>query len=352
MTMDGAVIPAKAVVFATCAMVSVLTAAAAQAAAPAYKAPRNGFGQPDLGGTWTNTTMTPMERPAAFGTRSAMTPQEVASVEAARAKLLANGAQPTAPGATVQDVNKTCDLPGVPATTDCAYNVSWFDSGERVMRVNGEPRASLITFPADGRIPYKAGRARPRVDRSLADNPEDRNLSERCLVSRNVTFGALLSPALYNNTYLIQQSGDTVAVVFEMSHDLRYIRLNAQHGTAPRWFGDSVGRWDGDTLVVDTINFHPEQLAGNSPELHVVERFTRVGKDRLLYQFRIEDPVAYAAPWGGEYEFYPSGPLYEFACHEGNHGLSGILAGARSDEKVGKGPSLAAAGPPGSEDAE
>ena len=135
---------------------------------------------------------------------------------------------------------------------------------------------------------------------------------------------------------------DGAAVVYEINecrraYPSRYIRLNAQHGTNPRWCGDSVGRWEGDTLVVDTVNFHPEQFSNNSDRLHMVERFTRVAPDRLLYQFRIEDPGGYSEPWGGEYEFHASSaPQYEYACHEGNHGLQGILAGARADEAAGK----------------
>ncbi len=154
-------------------------AAHAQSTAPAstYKAPRNAFGQPDLGGTWSNTTLTPLQRPASYGDRLVMTPQEVAATESTRSKLLKAGAQPTNPNATVADVNKTCDLPGFPATADCAYNVGWTDAGERIMRVNGEPRASLITFPADGRIPIKPGKERPSaMGEGKADNPEDRIL--------------------------------------------------------------------------------------------------------------------------------------------------------------------------------
>jgi len=329
----------RIVCLAACALApAVLASVPAQAAGQVYKAPRNGFNQPDLGGTWSNTSITPLERPAAFGTRKTLTPEEVATAEGTRAKLLADGAKPTDPNATTEEVNQKCDLPGFPATADCAYNVGWTDAGEHVMRVHGEPRTSLVTFPDNGRIPYLPGKA-PRFafGEGKADNPEDRILPERCLVSQNVWVGALMAPTLYNNTYVLQQSRDTVAIIIEMAHDARIIRLNAQHGPTPRWFGDSVGHWEGDTLVVDTINFHPEQLSNNSDKLHMVERFTRVGPDRLLYQFRVEDPGAYKEPWGGEYEFRASAqPQYEYACHEGNHGLQGILAGARADEKAGK----------------
>jgi hypothetical protein len=167
------------------------------------------------------------------------------------------------------------------------------------------------------------------------DNPEERSLPERCLESQNFREGALMTPTLYNNNYQIVQGPDTVAIVVEMSHDARIIRLNAQHRTdgVRDWFGDSIGRYEGGALVVETTNFHPLQLRANSDKLKLTERFTRVGKDRILYRFTVEDPETYSQPWGGEYEFTPSpGPLFEYACHEGNRGLEGILAGARWEE--------------------
>jgi hypothetical protein len=303
-----------------------------------YKVPHNAFGQPDLDGTWSNTTLTRMERDPKLGTRQAYTPEEVYAIEHGRALLLAKGAKPTDPNATTQEVNKTCDLPGFPATADCAYNVGWTDAGNHVMRVNGEARSSFITFPADGRIPWKEGHGRrgSAFGSGTADNPEDRSLPERCLVSQNITTGAIMNPTLYNNTYVFQQSPTAVAIVVEMAHDVRMVRLNAKHIPAPRWFGDSIGHYEGDTLVVETTNFAPEQLGRNSSQLKVTERFRRVAPDRLLYQFRVEDPAVYTQPWGGEYEFRSSTtPQYEYACHEGNYGLQGILSGARAEEKNG-----------------
>jgi hypothetical protein len=336
--MDGKIACLMACVLASTALPAIAAAQSGKAAATTYRAPRNGLNQPDLSGTWNNTTLTRLERPVEFGDRQVLTPKEVAGIEGDRAQLLEKGGKPTDPNATTESVNKTCDLPGFPATADCAYNIVWTDAGERVMRVNGEPRSSLITFPANGRVPIRSAKVRPSaMGEGKADNPEDRILPERCLVSQNITAGALLNPTLYNNTYVIQQGRDSVAIVVEMAHDVRNIRLNAKHSSVPKWFGDSIGKWEGDTLVVDTINFHPEQLAYNSDKLHLIERFTRVGANRLLYQFRIEDPEAYLEPWGGEYEFKTSaGPQYEYACHEGNHGLEGILRGARADEKAGK----------------
>jgi hypothetical protein len=305
-------------------------------------------GVPNLGGTWSNTTITRWERPEAYGDRAALTPDEVARMEgaAAHSEELAN--RPTDPNATVETLPNDCSG----GRSWCNYNAQWTDTGDHVMRVHGEPRTSLVTFPADGRIPYNAAAQARREEAakaaaaaaakataqgpgsfSNADNPENRSLPERCLVSQNFRDGALLSPTLYNNTYEIVQSPQAVVIVVEMSHDARIVRLNARHGTTPQWFGDSIGWYDGDTLVVETTNFHPAQLRQNSANLKLTERFTRVGEHRLLYRFKVEDPAVYAQPWGGEYEFNTSsGPLYEYACHEGNYGLPNILAGARQQE--------------------
>jgi hypothetical protein len=147
-------------------------------------------------------------------------------------------------------------------------------------------------------------------------------------------------PVLYNNTYQIVQTKDQVSILVEMDHDVRIVRMDArQHLPANMrpWMGDSIGHWDGDTLVIETTNFHPEQVfRGSSEHLKVTERLTPVGKDRLHYAFWVEDPTVFAEPWGGEYEFSRTkGPVYEYACHEGNYGLVGILQGAREEDRTG-----------------
>lgn len=315
------------------------TAPPVVAAAATYKAPRNAFGQPDLGGTWSNETLTGMVRPARYGNRLVATPEEVADAEGGKAAQIAESNKPTDPNASTKDLEASCEIKAADikvSVANCSYNAVWIDASQRMMRVNGEPRTSLITFPDNGRIPFKPGKGvRPNFwEEGNRDNPENRGLTDRCLVGNNISTGAIMGPTLYNNNFLFQQSSDTVAIVIEMSHEARLVRLNAQHGTLPKWLGDSVGRWEGDTLVVDTVNFHPQQLDFNSPQLHLVERFTRVGPDRMLYQFRVEDPETYTQPWGGEMEFRPSrGLQYEYACHEGNHALYGILAGARAEER-------------------
>jgi hypothetical protein len=322
---------------------STIVATQAQAqAAGAYKAPRNGFGQPELSGTWSNETLTRMERKPEYGDRLILTPDEVTKLEGGRASAMAAGDKKTDLTKSVNELNsKECDIPGNPNGANCSYNSAWVDNSTRIMRVNGQPVDSLVTFPANGRIPRRAdGKKRPDAwAEGNRDNPENRGLADRCLVGQNISTGALLNPTLYNNNYVFQQGKDSVAIVVEMSHDVRTVRLNAQHDNIPRWFGDSVGHWEGDTLVVDTINFHPEQLVYNSDKLHLVERFTRVGPDRILYQFKVEDPAAFTEAWGGQYEFTTAkAPQYEYACHEGNYGLLGILEGARAEEKAGIAP--------------
>jgi hypothetical protein len=327
-----------------CALASTVLSAVAVApahAAPAtYKAPRNGFGQPDLTGAWSNETLTRMERQRDYGDRLIATPEEVAKLEGARAQFVQIGSAPSNVNSAASEAIKTqCASAATAFSPGCGYNTAFSDTTLNLMRVNGQPRTSFITFPANGRIPRRPD-AKPRPDAYLAgnaDNPENRGLPDRCIVSQNISTGALLNPTIYNNTYQFAQNKDAVVIVTEMSHDARTIRLNAQHDNIPRWFGDSVGHWEGETLVADTVGFHPEQLEYNSPALHLTERFTRVGPDRILYQFKVEDPGAYTQAWGGEYEFHTAkGLQYEYACHEGNYALEGILSGARQDEARAK----------------
>ena len=325
--------------------------AQAQQRPGAYKAPRTAFGTPDLQGTWTNVTVTPLERPAAYGARQVLTPEEVARLEGAAIAKVDYENLPTDPKLGPEDhTNKNC---GGAGGRDCGYNAGWKDSTIRVMRVGGEPRTSFITTTPNGRIPPRIQAAATGAQRTLDarerqqaageggsagrnDNPEGRGLAERCLAFGN-TAGPLLQNGYYNNNIRITQAKDAVAIELEMVHDVRVVRLNEKHrtdGVRP-YFGDSIGWWAGDTLVVETTNYHPStSFRGSSANLKMTEKFTRVGRDRLLYQFTVEDPTVWATPWGGEYEFYPTeGGMYEYACHEGNYGLEGILAGARNEEQ-------------------
>jgi hypothetical protein len=331
-----------------CLLYGLIAMAGAPASA-ANDAPLRSAGRPDLEGTWTNASLTRLERPAAYGDRGVLTPQEVAALEKKNSDLVALGNKPTDPKATVKDLPADCSGG---RGDNCNYNAAWTDPGTTVMRVHGEPRSSFITFPANGQIPaftaeavasgVSARRYGPPVPPGLKqnDNPETRALGERCLTSFGYSAGPVMLPLLYNNTYQIVQSKDTVAIVVEMVHDVRIIRLNATHrsdGLRP-WFGDSIGHYEGDTLVVETTNFPQAQpFMGSWKNLKVTERFTRASAGRVLYQFKVEDPGIWTQPWGGEYEFSRAGGMiYEYACHEGNYGLVDILAGARAEEAAAK----------------
>jgi hypothetical protein len=298
-----------------------------------YVAPKNGYGQPDLSGVWSNATTTPVERRAEHKSL-ALTEEEALKVQGAAETYRRAGDVPTDPRV------------GAPTdrNTNLGYNRFWTDPGTQVMRVKGEPRSSFLTTP-DGRVPPRKPDApqRPRrVDLSESsagagpnDNPESRGLAERC-VFFPTTAGPVLRPTLYNNNYRFVQGRDSVAIQVEMPHDTKVIRIGGKHRNngVNQWMGDSIGWYEGATLVVETIDFHPAQeFYGASDALKVTERFTRVADNRLLYQFTIEDPKVWEKPWGGEYEFWASEGIYEYACHEGNYGMIGILAGGREQDR-------------------
>jgi len=312
--------------------------------APAYKAPRNAFGQPDLSGVWNNATLTPLTRQAKFGLRATYTPEEVKALEGDAQREVVEGNQPTDPNApaTAKNPSSVALRPQYAAAggDTGGYNRGWLDPGSAVMRVGGEPRNSLLTTP-DGQFPpRKAGAPPMRGYRSLGsfDNPEQRPLGERCIMGFGRNAGPPMLPnGFYNDNYQIVQTGDAVVIDVEMVHDVRIVRLNSKHrtdGVRP-WMGDSIGWWEGDTLVVETTNIpQAEELAGAWKDLKVTERFTRVGKDRLRYAFTVEDPMVWDKPWGGEYEFAPlNGVIYEYACHEGNYALPSMLSAARQAER-------------------
>jgi hypothetical protein len=331
----------------TVAIAAAFSLAAGAAAAQAYKAPRNAFGQPDFSGVWTNASVTQLERPAQFKSL-VITPEQAKAMEAGFAQMRSADAAPTDPKAPAPKAGQD---PG-------GYNAFWIDPGTKVGAIKGELRSSWITEPADGRLPYSAeGRKffMSEVTRiqSNFDGPEARQVAERCLMGFGSTAGPPMMNVLYNNTYQIQQAKDAVAIVVEMNHDARIIRLTDRaHPKADirRWMGDSFGWWEGDTLVVETTNFNPgEQLRPGIPttfllsaDAKVTERFTRISPAQILYQFKVEDPKVYSKPWRGEMPMNAAkGPVYEYACHEGNYALPGILRGARVAEAEGKKPEAA-----------
>lgn len=359
---------ARAWLLAGCLAAIALPAAAFAQSSPAlpkaqikagYKPPHLSDGRPDLTGVWSNATTTRMERPANFGDRLALTPQELAQTETATAERNARQNADTdkatvdtwlsARGAT--DTADECRS-GARGTA-CGYNAGWTDPGDLVMRVNGQPRTSFITFPANGRLPARVANAgRQTVDlgegtagqtnTTQNDNPETRGLAERCILMGG-SGAPVPRPGLYNNNYQIVQSKDAVAIVVEMIHDTRVIPIGGKHRTdgARPWMGDSIGWYEGDTLVIETINYHPSQnFFGASDALKVTERYTRAAPDRLHYAFKVEDPKTWVSPWAGEYEFAANSGIYEYACHEGNYGLENILAGAREEERAAAAPAV------------
>jgi hypothetical protein len=317
--------------------------AAPAVAAEAWKAPRNAYGQPDLSGVWTNATITTLERPAAFGERKVLTDQEAKRLEGGNAARMQGAAQPTKEGTKVDELPPCGNGQNGPA---CGYNAFWVDPGTKVIRIGAEPRTSIIVEPKDGRLPLNAaaqGRIRAAQGNARVgnfDGPERRPLGERCLVGFGSTSGPPMLPVLYNNHYQIMQTGREVMIQVEMVHDTRIVRLDDVHKPANvrLWMGDSIGHWEGDTLVVETTNFRRDQtFRGATPDQKVVERFTRISPLQILYQFEVTDPAAFNAPIKGEEAFNATKDMvYEYACHEGNYALPGILAGAREEEKKGK----------------
>jgi len=331
-------------------------------AAAAYAAPRTSFGQPDLEGYWSNATLTPESRAPGLGDKLVFTPEQVAKLEGAaqhEKELLNKPLDPNAPppsvgGDKLPEGTRPEFAAGGGATG--GYNYGWLDPGMYVMRVHGEPRTSIITTTNGRAPPFKAGATMGGGRRYAGglgsfDNVESRSLGERCISSfgRNAE-PPMLANGFYNNDYQIVQSKDNVAILVEMVHDVRIIRLNGTHrtdGVRP-YMGDSIGHWEGNTLVVETTNLPQAQAYhGSWKTLTVTERFTRVGKDRLLYQFTISDPSLWDTSWGGEYEFSTlKGIVYEYACHEGNYALADMLAGARADEAKAAAAAAAAAPKP------
>jgi hypothetical protein len=311
---------------------SPLPAQTASRAARTKSVPHLADGHPDLQGTWTNATLTPMERPAVFAGKLNVTDEEAARYEKAQDDELKAG-----DGKSEGEFHRRAG-----SGDTGGYNALFIDRGSELARVDGVKRSSLIIDPADGRVPALTAEARARFAAMrrggrAQDAVKNRPLSERCLLSFGSSSGPPMLPVLYNNNYQIVQTKDAVMILVEMIHDARIVRMNAQHrpDTVRQWLGDSVGHWEGDTLVVDTTNFNEQvNFRGSSQNLHVIERFTRVNADTLMYRATIDDPSTFSKAWTIEYPFRPSdGPLFEYACHEGNYAEADILGGVQKAEE-------------------
>ncbi len=310
------------------------SAPAAAKGAPAAKqstTPRTAWGKPDLEGTWDFRTVTPMERPAEFAGKATLTEKEAA--EYARRIVEERNADKrhdTTPRKTVNGTAETEDVA-------LAYNDFWWDRGTKVV---GTRRTSLIVDPPDGRIPPLTPDAQKRLAAEdalrerTAEGPEDRSTAERCLMGFNS--GPPMIPGGYNQNVQIVEHPDYVVLLNEMIHNARIIPLDDRPRlNVPQWVGESRGHWEADTLVIETTNFlQNTSLRGSSPTLHLVERLRRVDADTLLYEFTVDDPTTWTKPWTAQVPMVKAdGLIYEYACHEGNYGMFGILSGARAVDK-------------------
>jgi hypothetical protein len=316
--------------FVTAAGLFALSAQAQPAAKvkPSIKAwtlPHTPDGRPDLQGVWTNTTITPLERPAEFAGKTYLTEQEAAAYEK---KTAATNTGDRRDGGAEADVARS-------------YNEFWRDRGTKVI---GSRRTSLVTEPEDGRVPALTPEAQKRVAEAAAitrahatDGPEYRNLWERCL-----TRGLPMLPGPYNNDFQIVQTAGYVVILHEMIHDARIIPLDGRPHVpqnVQQWMGDGRGHWEGDTLVVETTNFSEKSnFRGANANLHLIERFTRVDPETIRYEFTVDDPTTFTKPWKAEIPMTRAeGPIFEYACHEGNYALADILRGARAEEAAKEG---------------
>jgi hypothetical protein len=326
----------KFIVSAMAAAILMAVPAAAQtkpAAKAASTSLRTPDGHPDLQGFWTNATITTMERPAAFANKPTVTPEEAKSYAQKSEKEL-------------ESQDGASDGPLIAAAGSSGtggYNVLFVDRGTELAKVDGQYRTSLVVDPPNGKLPPMLPEARQRMQERFRrggfnryDSVKDRPVSERCLIGFGSTAGPPMMPVLYNNTYQIVQTPDTIMILVEMVHDTRIIRMNAKHDPSniEKWLGDSIGHWEGDTLVVETTNFREESRPrGASEDVKVTERFRRLDASTILYRVTVEDPKTWSAPWTMEYPFNATpGPIYEYACHEGNYAMPDILGGARKME--------------------
>jgi hypothetical protein len=302
-----------------------------------YAVPRLADGTPDLQGIWTNNTITPLTRPASYGNQLILDREEALQLEREVAAFTEAADQPS-------DPNREAPTKGQIDLAD-SYNNFWFDDGTEVARYNGEYRSSLIIDPANGQLPAYTPAAETRIAAARAerdgrgsfDGPESRPLPERCLLSFGSSSGPPMLPILYNNHYQIVQSPGYVMILVEMVHDARIIRVDGEPlpEVMQPWMGDSIGHWEGDTLVVETSRFNSlQQFRNSSQNMRVTERFTRVADSTINYSFTVEDPDTFAQSFSAEIPMHlTSDRLYEYACHEGNYSLPGVLAGARLDER-------------------
>ena len=298
--------------------VFLLSTVTITAQAPKSKVARVPDGHPDLQGTWDFAQLTPFERPGAYAGKESISDDEAEEFAQQR---IENGNKDKRDGGAAADVER-------------AYNDFWWDFGKRVAK-----QTSLVVDPPDGRIPAATAAAVKRAAdrRGKYDNPEERPLAERCVLGFNS--GPPMVPSAYNNNMQLVQTRDTVVILNEMIHSARIVSLTGRRH-APREIrsltGDSIGHWEGDTLVVDTTNFSQDAgFRGATANMHLIERFTRQDPDTLRYEFTVEDPATWARKWSASIPMTRTNELiYEYACHECNYGMEGVLKGARFEDQL------------------
>lgn len=315
----------------------------------------------NLNGTYDVGTLTPLQRPEAYGDSLYLSPEQAEKMSAGWAGVLRADAQASDPDR---------GAPPEKSRVTTGYNYFWLDPGTSAASLDGQFRTSILTSPDNGRIPPMTEQGAARMQGLLSnwhivwrnpdptngkdgstawwledgnpdgpyDNLEQRSMAERCLLGSRSTGGPPMLPNFYNNHKRIIQTSDHVMILTEMNHDARVIRMNAPHRPAHirTWLGDSVGHWEGDILVVETTHFtSTPALSGADENLRVVERFQRVNQNTLRYSFVVEDFSVWPTAWGGEYPWSSStGKVYEFACHEGNYAMRNVMSGARRLEKI------------------
>ena len=302
--------------------------------------PRTPSGRPDLSGTYDVSTLTPMERPEELGDKMMLSDEEAAEIAETQRQRRARRNAPSDPDR------------GAPPEGGSVggYNNFYIDNGDAAFQIDGQWRTSILIDPPNGRYPARVLGAPPRRGRTPNpgtafwleagldasgpyDNMEQRPHAERCMLSFGSTSGPPMLPALYNNHKRIVQTEDTIVILIEMVHDARIVRMNAEHDPPEikKWLGDSIGWWEGDTLVVETTNFVDRPAFRQATaKMSVTERFRMESADRLIYTFTVEDPTVWTRPFTGEYS-WPRSPnqVFEYACHEANYALEGIMKGAR-----------------------
>lgn len=328
----------RSVGFALLAAALCAPGALAQAA-PKYEPPRLANGKVDFHGVWSTASVTRLERPAGLPlvlTREQADELEGGNLFNQRMKTQSNFVDP----------NEGAPEKGKPLPPVGNYDVAYTDPGAHVANINGELRSSFIVYPENGRIPAmteegkKLRAAMPRRLGNGFDNPEERGLSERCIIIGNA--GPPLGQYLYNNNFQIVQTDEHLMLLSEMIHDVRIAKIGGKHesGAREQWHGDSVAWWEGDTLVVETTSIKATQRGAGGTFLSetgkLTERFTRVNANQILYAFEVNDPTVYATTWKGEMPLNRiDQPVYEYACHEGNYGIVNILSGGRENDRKG-----------------